>query len=227
VTFELMLTEKAHFPIRVMARVLGVNASGYYAWRGRPLITPQIRRNDVLRQRICRIHAESRGTYGSPRMLRALRHEARRVGRNRVIRLMRIEQLRGRPRRRFRLTTHSDPAAQTAPNHLARRFTVDAPNRVWAGDITALPTAQGWIYLAVLPDLWSRRVVGWAVRSRLDTGLVTAAWHMAVGRRQTAPWLHHSDRGSQYTSLVYQQLLARQRRANFRARSCLQHEPFR
>src|SRR5262249_22276862 len=141
-----MLAEKAHFPVRVMARVLGVTASGYYAWRGRPLITPHIRRNNALRQRICLIHAASRGTYGSPRVLRALRHEGTRVGRNRVMRLMRSEQLRGRPRRRFRLTTHSDVAAEPAPNHLARRFTVDAPNRVWAGDITALPTAQGWIY---------------------------------------------------------------------------------
>ena len=207
-TFELMLAEKAHYPIRVMARVLGVTPSGYYAWRGRPLIRPQVRRNDSLRRRIRIIHAESRGTYGSPRVLRALREEGQRVGRNRIIRLMRAEQLRGRPRRRFRVTTQADPAATPAANLLARQFTVPGPNRVWAGDLTALPTGQGWLYLAVLLDLWSRRVVGWAMRTTLETELVIAAWHMAVGRRQTVPQLHHSDRGGQYTSDAYQRLLA-------------------
>jgi putative transposase len=209
VTFELMLAEKAHYPIRVMARVLGVTASGYYTWRGRPLITPQIRRNAALRRRIRLIHAESRGTYGSPRVLRALRDAGERVGRNRIIRAMRRERLTGKPRRRFRVTTQADPAAVPAPNRLARQFAVDGPNRVWAGDLTALPTAQGWLYLAVLLDLWSRRVVGWAVRATLETEVVLAAWHMAVGRRQTAPHLHHSDRGCQYTSDAYQRLLSR------------------
>ncbi len=205
-----MLAEKAHYPIRMMARALGVTASGYYAWRGRPLITPQIRRNDRLRRCIRLIHAESRGTYGSPRVLRALRDQGERVGRNRIIRLMRHERLQGRPRRRFRMTTQTDPAAMPAPNHLRRQFVVDGPNRVWAGDLTALPTVQGWLYLAVLLDLWSRRVVGWAVRATLETEIVLAAWHMAVGRRQTAPQLHHSDRGCQYTSEAYQRLLTRQ-----------------
>lgn len=204
-----MLAEKAHYPIRVMARVLGVTASGYYAWRGRPLITPQIRRNEALRRRIRLIHAESRGTYGSPRVLRALRDEGERVGRNRIIRVMRRERLAGKPRRRFRVTTQSDPAAVPAPNRLARQFAVEGPNRVWAGDLTALPTTQGWLYLAVLLDLWSRRVVGWAVRPTLETEVVIAAWHMAVGRRQAAPQLHHSDRGCQYTSAAYQRLLSR------------------
>jgi len=206
-----MLAEKAHYPIRVMAQVLGVTASGYYAWRGRPLMTPQVRANHALRRRIRMIHAESRGTYGSPRVMRALRDEGTRVGRNRVIRLMRHEQLRGRPRRRFRLTTQTDATARPAANVLARRFAVRGPNQAWAGDLTALPTAQGWLYLAVLIDLWSRRVVGWAVRSTLETDLVTAAWHMAVGRRQAVPQLHHSDRGCQYTSIAYQHLLARHR----------------
>jgi putative transposase len=204
-----MLAEKAHYPLRVMARVLGVTASGYYAWRGRPLISPRLRRNAALRRRIRLIHVDSLGAYGSPRVRRALRDEGERVGRNRVIRLMRAEQLRGRPRRRFRVTTCADPGATPAPNVLARHFAVPGPNRVWAGDITALPTGQGWLYLAVLLDLWSRRVVGWAVRPTLETELVTAAWHLAVGRRQTVPRLHHSDRGSQYTSDAYQQLLAR------------------
>jgi transposase InsO family protein len=204
-----MQAEKAHYPIRVMARVLGVTPSGYSAWRGRPLIRPHVYRNTILRGRIRIIHAESRGTYGSPRVTRALREEGMPVGRNRVIRLMSVEQLRGRPRRRFRVTTHADPAATPAANLLARHFAVAGPNRVWAGDLTALPTGQGWLYLAVVLDLWSRRVVGWAVRTTLETELVTAAWHMAVGRRQATPPLHHSDRGSQYTSAAYQQMLAR------------------
>jgi transposase InsO family protein len=206
--FELMLAERAHYPIRVMARVLGVTPSGYYAWRGRPLIAPQARQTEALRRRIRLIHADSRGTYGSPRVLRALREGGVRVGRNRVMRLMRAEQLRGRPRRRFRRTTQTDGTAAPPGNVLARRFTVPGPNQVWAGDLTALPTGQGWLYLAVLLDLWSRRVVGWAVRTTLETDLVIAAWHMAVGRRQTVPHLHHSDRGAQYTSDAYQGLLA-------------------
>ena len=206
-----MLAEKAHYPIRVMARVLGVTASGYYAWHGRPLITPRVRGNRALGRRIRLIHAESRGTYGSPRVMRALRDEGTRVGRNRVIRLMRHEQLRGRPRRRFRVTTQTDATARPAANVLARRFAVQRPNQVWAADLTALPTAQGWLYLAVLIDLWSRRVVGWAVRPTLETDVASAAWHMAVGRRQAAPQLHHSDRGCQYTSTAYQHLLARHR----------------
>jgi putative transposase len=203
-----MLAEKAHYPIRVMARVLGVTPSGYYAWRGRPLCPPRVRRNDGLRRRIRLIHAESRGTYGSPRVVRALRAAGERVGRNRVMRLMRHERLQGRPRRRFRLTTQADPTAVPAPNRLARQFAVPGPNQVWAGDLTALPTSQGWLYLAVLLDLWSRRVVGWAVRPTLETEVIAAAWHMALGRRQIAPRLHHSDRGCQYTSDAYQRLLA-------------------
>jgi putative transposase len=209
-SFELMLAEKAHYPIRVMARVLGVTPSGFYAWRGRPLCTAPVRRSETLRRRIRLIHAESRGTYGSPRVLRALREEGERVGRNRIIRLMRLERLAGKPRRRFRVTTHADPVAVPAPNRLARQFAVAGPNRVWAGDVTAVPTAQGWLYLAVLLDLWSRRVVGWAVRATLETEVVIAAWHMAVGRRQAVPLLHHSDRGAQYTSAAYQRLLAGQ-----------------
>src|SRR5262245_52339234 len=205
-----MLAEKAHYPIRVLARVLGVTPSGFYAWRGRPLLSPQVRRNETLRRRIRLIHADSRGTYGSPRILRALREDGERVGRNRIIRVMRTERLAGKPRRSFRVTTtQADPAAAPAPNRLARQFRVEGPNRVWAGDLTAVPTAQGWLYLAVLLDLWSRRVVGWAVRATLETEVVIAAWHLAVGRRQGTPQLHHSDRGCQYTSDTYQRLLAR------------------
>jgi putative transposase len=208
VTFAFMLAEKAHYPVRTLCAVLGVSPSGYYAWHGRPLVTPQVRANDRLRRRIRAIHADSRGGYGSPRVHRTLRAAGERVGRNRVIRLMRAEQLRGRPRRRFRVTTQADARAAPAPNLLQQRFHTTAPNRIWTADITAIPTREGWLYLAVVLDLFSRRVVGWALRSTLETELVCAAWHVAVGRRHPGRGLiHHSDRGCQYTSAQYQALL--------------------
>jgi putative transposase len=202
------VAEKAHYPVRTLCAVLGVSASGYYAWHGRPLITPQVRANRALRTRIRVIHAESRGRYGSPRIHRALRAAGECVGRNRVIRVMRAEQLRGRPTRRFRVTTEADPTARPAPNRLNQVFAAPAPNRVWTADITALPTAEGWLYLAVLLDLYSRRIVGWAIRASLATELVCAAWRMAIARRAPGrDLIHHSDRGCQYTSDRYQALL--------------------
>ena len=207
-TFAFILAEKAHYSVRAMCAVLEVSPSGYYAWRGRPLITPQVRADRGLRRRIRAIHTTSRGRYGSPRIHHALQAEGERLGRNRVIRLMRAEQLRGRPHRRFRVTTHADPAAAPAPNLLNQVFQAVAPNRVWTADITAIPTGQGWVYLAVLLDLYARRVVGWAIRPQMDTELVCAAWHMALARRRPPPGLvHHSDRGSQYTSDRYQRVL--------------------
>jgi putative transposase len=156
-------------------------------------------------------HAASQGTYGSPRLQHALRQTGLAIGRNRVIRLMRTEQLVGRPRRRFRCTTHADPGAAPAANHLRRAFHPRRQNRVWAGDITAVSTPEGWLYLAVLMDLYSRRIVGWAVETTLDTDLVLTAWRRAVAPRRTAPRLHHSDRGAQYTSARDQDVLAAQR----------------
>jgi len=226
--FEFILAEKAHYPVRTMCAVLGVSPSGYYAWRGRPLMTPQVRANRGLRARIRAIHAASRGRYGSPRVHRALRAEGERIGRNRVIRLMRAEQLRGRPWRRFRVTTQADPTQAPAPNLLNQVFTVGAPNQIWTADITAMPTGEGWLYLAVLLDLYSRRIVGWAVRATLETELVAAAWRMAVLRRDPAPGLiHHSDRGSQYTSDGYQTLLRRYgvRVSMSRAGNCFDNAP--
>jgi transposase InsO family protein len=137
-----------------------------------------------------------------------LRQAGHRISRKRVIRLMHVDGLRGRCRRRFRATTAIDPGAQPASNVLARRFAAAAPNRVWAADITAIPTHAGWLYLAVVLDLWSRRIVGWALRPTIETDVVCAALQLAVGRRA---WrrglLHHSDRGAQYTSDRYQALL--------------------
>lgn len=207
-TFEFILAEKAHYPVRILCAVLGVSPSGYYAWRGRPLIAPRVRANRVLAARIRAIHRASCERYGSPRVHHALHAQGERVGRNRVIRLMQREQLCGRPRRQFRVTTVTDSTATPAPNVLKQVFRATGPNRIWLADITAVATAEGWVYLAVVLDLWSRRIVGWAMRSTLASELVCAAWTTAVARRAVRPGLvHHSDRGTQYTSESYQRLL--------------------
>jgi putative transposase len=192
----------------VLCRTLGVSASGFYAWQARPTPSPRLQQDAVLRHQLRLAHGASRGVYGSPRLHQVLRKAGHRISRKRVIRLMRVEGLRGRARRRFRATTVADPHAQPATNHLGRRFTVTAPNRVWAADITGIPTREGWLYLAVLLDLWSRRVVGWALRPTLETEVVCAALQLAVARRPgRRGLLHHSDRGAQYTSDRYQALL--------------------
>ena len=207
-TFTFIATEKANYPIRVLCRTLGVSPSGFYAWQARPTLSPRRQHDDLLRHQLRVAHGASRGAYGSPRLHQVLRQAGHHISRKRVIRLMRVDGLRGRGRRRFRLTTVCDPHAQPAANQLARRFTVAAPNRVWAADITAIPTHEGWLYLAVLLDLWSRRIVGWALRPTIDTDVVCAALHVAVARREGRPGLlHHSDRGAQYTSDRYQTLL--------------------
>ena len=209
-TFAFIATEKATYPLRVLCRTLGVSPSGFYAWQARPVPSPRQQQDARLRHQLRVVHRTSRGVYGSPRLHHALQQAGQRVGRNRIIRLMRAEGLRGRTPRRFRRTTVVDPQAQPATNHLARRFTVPAPNRVWAADMTAIPTADGWLYLAVVLDLWSRRIVGWALRPTMETDVVCAALTLAVARRA---WrrglLHHSDRGAQYTSDRYQTLLRR------------------
>jgi putative transposase len=207
--FEFILAEKACHAVRTLCEVLAVSPSGYYAWHGRPLITPRMRATRGLQAKIRAIHAASRRRYGSPRIHAALQATGTRVGRRRVIRLMQAEGLHGRPRRRFRvMTTHPHRWATPAPNRLRQVFHVAAPNRVWTSDITALPTREGWVYLAMVLDLFSRRIVGWAMRSTLETELVLAALQMAVGRRRPAAGLvHHSDRGRQYTSDVYQTAL--------------------
>ena len=200
--------EKARFPVRVLCRALAVTPSGYYAWRERPASgRTQADRRLVAQLRV--VHAESRGTYGRPRLHRALRARGLRVGDKRVRRLMQAAGLQARARRRFRVTTDSRHSHPVAPNRLNRAFAVPQPNRVWAGDITALWTDEGWVYLAVLLDLASRRVVGWAVRAHLETELILAALHMALARRRIRPGVvHHSDRGSQYASHAYQRVLA-------------------
>jgi putative transposase len=208
VRFSFIATEKAWYPVTLMCRVLHVSRSGYYAWCKRPA-AERSREDQRLTLEVAAIHAESRGRYGSPRVHAELQQRGHRIARKRVARLMRTAGLRARMRRRFRCTTDSRHGLPIKGNLLARRFAVSAPNRGWVSDITYLWTFEGWLYLAVVLDLFSRRVVGWSLSQRLERGLVLDALGMALERRQPAGgMLHHSDRGSQYASQEYQQLLA-------------------
>lgn len=193
--------------MRRLCAALDVSASGFYAWQQR-LPSARALEDHHLTRQLHLVHADSRGTYGRPRLQRALARRGYRVSEKRVARLMRAAGVVARGRRRFRRTTMADPAAH-AVNALARRFTVTELNTVWAADITALWTREGWQYLAVLIDLASRRVVGWAVRSTLETGLVLAALDRAIATRAVpVGLLHHSDRGAQYASAAYHARLA-------------------
>ncbi len=206
--FSFIATEKAWYPVALMCRVLHVSRSGYYAWCKRPAAERR-RQDQRLTLEVAAIHAESRGRYGSPRVHAELRDRGQRIARKRVARLMRTAGLRARVRRRFRCTTDSKHGMPIKGNLLARRFAMSAPNAGWVSDITYLWTFEGWLYLAIVLDLFSRRVVGWALSERLERGVALDALGMALkGRRPAGGMLHHSDRGSQYASQEYQQLLA-------------------
>jgi putative transposase len=207
--FRFIAAVAADHPVALSCRVLGVSRAGYYAWQGRPP-APRARADADLTAVIHRLHAQSRGTYGAPRIHADLQAEGRRHGRKRVARLMRQAGLAGcpRPRRRPR-TTVADPAATAAPNLVQRDFNPLAPDRLWLADITYVPTQEGWLYLAAVLDAFSRRVVGWAMADHLRTDLVLDALTMALAtRRPAAGLVHHSDRGCQYTSLAFGRRLA-------------------
>jgi putative transposase len=209
-TFAFIAAEKAEYPVQILCRCLGVARSGYYAWTTRrPSVRTQV--DQQLTRQLHVAHAESRGTYGRPRLHEALQTRGIRVSAKRLARLMRAAGLVARGRRRYRVsTTDSRHAAPIAPNRLHRRFRVTRLNAVWAADITACPLQGGWCYLAVILDLASRRVVGWALQRTLDATIVTTALTRAlIRRRPTRPLLHHSDRGCQYASTAYRQQLAR------------------
>lgn len=194
--------------MRVLCRVVGVSRSGYYAWRARPA-SARAKADGRLRMVIVQVHHRSRGTYGAPRIYAELRELEVRTSRKRVARLMREAEIRGLHRRRRR-RPRPDPASAAIPDLVARRFRPAEPNRIWAADITEIPTLQGTAYLAVVMDLCSRMVVGWAFDRHMRTELVIDALEMATGRRRPASGLvHHSDRGAQYTSLVFGQALER------------------
>ena len=192
-----------------LCKVLEVSVSGYYAWCKRP-VSPHQREDARLAAEIQSLFLEHRQVYGSPRLHIALRDRGWRCGRKRVVRLMQTLGLCAKPhKQRKPTTTRNDPTARFAPNTLGRDFTAKRPNTKWATDITVIPTAEGWLYLAVVLDLFSRMVVGWAMAPTEDEHLVTLALRMALARRHLqAGLLHHSDRGSEYTSHGYQALLA-------------------
>lgn len=204
--FSFIAAEKA-FPVTVMCDVLGVSCSGFYAWRSR---TPsrRAREDQQLAVEVRSIHAESRRRYGSPRVHADLHEKGRRTSRKRIARLMREQGLQARQKRRFRVTTDSTHAMPVAANILDRRFETRAPDTVWATDITYLWTNEGWLYLAVILDLFSRRVVGWALSDRMTRQRTLDALDMALARRSPpAGLIHHSDRGSQYASHDYRRAL--------------------
>jgi putative transposase len=206
--FAFIQAEKAVFPVTVLCRVLEVSRAGFYATQSRPL-SARAREDDHLAVQIAAIHRASRRRYGSPRVHAELRAQGRCISRKRVARLMRRAALAAQRRRAFRITTQSQHDRPVMPNRLARQFTAAGPDRVWVSDITYLASAEGWLYLAVVLDLFSRRIVGWATSDRLGEGLALEALGMAVARRRPRPGLvHHSDRGSQYASVEYRGILS-------------------
>jgi putative transposase len=208
VKFGFIHTEKATYPVRMLCRTLLVSASGFYAWCRRGL-SQRVREDAALKVEIRAAHAASGKTYGSPRVHEELKAEGQHVGRKRVARLMREEGLEGQRKRRFRVTTDSRHSYPVAPNALNRDFTASAPNKVWVTDITYIWTREGWIYLATILDLFSRRVVGWSADCYIDRTLAIDALGMALRTRHPEPGLiHHSDRGIQYASGDYQRLLS-------------------
>ena len=196
------------FPVRLLCRTLQVSRAGFYAWQARPP-APRVGVDERLGLEIAAIHAESRHRYGSPRVHAELVDRGCRTSRKRVARLMRVRGLAARRRRRFRVTTQSRHPFPIAANVLARQFARPAPDTAWVTDITYIPTGEGWLYLAVILDLCSRCAVGWAMRERITDDLTLAALGMALARRRPPRGLlHHSDRGSQYASHAYQDVLA-------------------
>ncbi len=207
--YRFIQAEEAVWSVRRMCAALKISRSAYYAWASGSRSARQTK-DAALVVHIKAIHRRSRGTYGAPRVTAELVAEGHDVGRGRVARLMREAGLSGTPKRQFRpRTTDSDHDDRVAENMLDRQFTATAPNQAWVGDITYLPTRSGWVYLAVLVDLFSRKVVGWNLQSHMKTELCLGALRQAVATREPAPGLlHHTDRGSQYTSDDYQQALA-------------------
>lgn len=203
-SFAFIEAEKACFLIQRMCHVLGISQSGFFAWRGRPACHRQ--RQDMIHlAHIRTAFALSNGTYGSPRMHRDLVDEGHQIERHRTARLMKEKRLVARQKRRFKRTTDSEHAWPIAPNHVVQDFSAEAPDRKWGADISYVWTAEGWLYLAVIIDLFSRRVVGWAVSDRLKRNLALEALRRAFATRNPKPGLvHHSDRGRQYCSVDYQ-----------------------
>ena len=210
-TYAAITVHQDRFPVRLMCRALGVSVGGYYASRHRPA-SARAKADERLRVHGRAAHRKSRGRYGAPRVLEELKADGITTSEKRVARLMREDGLAARSKRRFVVTTDSRQAEPVAPNRLARRFDLAAhpiPDRAWVGDLTDVPTREGWLYVAVLLDLATRRAVGWATGATLETALPLTALHRALAeRRPTAGLIAHSDRGSQYASREYRAVLA-------------------
>lgn len=197
-----MKANQAAHSIPTMCRVLGVSASGYYAWQRRSASARTVKDQELLDQ-IRTLHRQSHGTYGTPRIHRDLRAAGVRVGRKRVARLLKQAGLRGVSRRKWLVTTVRAAHARPAPDLVQRAFTATGANQLWVADITYIPTWSGTLYLAVVLDVWSRRIVGWAMATHLRTSLVLAALDMAIVQRRPQGVIHHSDQGSQYTAIEF------------------------
>jgi putative transposase len=194
---------QATHSVGVMCRLLHISRSGFYAWVDRPM-SERDRSNLALTGKIEAIHRRSRGVYGSPNIHAELADDyGIRVGRKRVARLMRSAGLRGATLRRYFVTTQTDPGAQRAVDLVDRQFYTDGPDRLWVADITYVPTWSGFLYLAMVLDVYSRRIVGWAMEAHLRTELILAALNMAITQRRPQGVIHHSDRGCQYTSYAF------------------------
>ena len=205
--FAFIDVEKTSYPMRILCRVLKVSPSGYYAWRNRKPSQRDLD-DEELRPKVVEAFKVGRGTYGSPRVLRELVDQGLEVGRRRIARLMRDLGLQGVSPRKFRVTTNSDHEHPIAENVLARNFQASGPNEKWTTDITYVWTAEGWLYLAIVMDLYSRRIVGWATADHLETSLCLDALEMALGHGANVKGLiHHSDRGVQYASNRYREAL--------------------
>jgi putative transposase len=206
--FTFIAAEKEAHSVSLMCRVLGVSRSGFYSWGSRPPSAHLFRDWGVI-YHLQRVHQISRQTYGAPRIHRELRAEGIRVGVKRVARLMRQQGLEGTYRRRFRTTTVRDESARPAPDLIERDFTATAPNQKWVADFTYVRTWQGWLYLAVVIDVYSRMIVGWSMRGDMKADLVVDAAKMAVWRRHlTGRVIHHSDQGAQYVSRAFDTAVA-------------------
>jgi len=207
--YKFIREHQHEFSVQRMCRVLEVTRSGYYAWQAEKT-GRRARENQALVEHIRTEYATSRQTYGSPRIWAALQGQGMRCGRHRVARLMRREGMCPTKRRRWHpVTTQRQAGVVPAPNRLSQNFSAAGPNTKWVSDVTYIDTAEGWLYLAVVLDLFSRKVVGWAMAEQMDTALVENALHMALQARQTdRSLLHHSDQGRQYTSAAYQRQLA-------------------
>ncbi|MCG8468711.1 MAG: IS3 family transposase [Gemmatimonadetes bacterium] len=200
--FEFVRANRAEFSVRTLCRVLGVSPSGYYAWKDRPPSAREVA-NERLVARMREIHEFSRETYGRPRMYAELRDEGWLVNHKRVGRLMAREGLQGASRRKKWRTTKRSKDARPAPDLVERDFAVNEPDRLWVADITYVPTWSGFLYLAVVVDACSRRVVGWSMETHLKTELVLQALNMALWQRRPESVIHHSDQGTQYTSIAF------------------------